>query len=633
MFELIVFVAVLTNILILNNIFDKLSKINKNVDLQKDILKDIKVNEYKFLEHNPTKNDLELLKQPLIQEVKIPSQAIRFETLDSSLKTKVKTPIVDSNQTIEEDTELINDPKINDSEPNIINKSISWILDGFLIKIGGILLLLSGSWFLSIGFNNLEADGRIIAGLSTGLFLIFLGFWQMNKRLILGQVLELLGSSIVLVAILSGRFGYELNWLSPIAAFGGCLGIVLINTFIGITKNSKPIAFLSLILGYLAPFFATGADYNFYSLMTYVLIFNVGMLNVSYYRKWNFLLLPNIIFSSIYLTSNGIFETNRIVVWIFAGLFMAVFYITTIFNQIKKPLLSKLDIFNSFFATFVGFAWVNLFVDGDWKTIVIALYAILTFLISLYLFIRKSPNEFIYLQIITAFVSLIYATILLFGNQYDFTLVAVSLELTGAQFLVSMLLNKKTSIQKIIGLIQLVPLFGSTLILIFGIVSWGNIFTALILTLCTILNTFIFFEKYSETKQLEFNVFANTFGLAGFLMTIRWIWLIFEKWFGVEHARGISNLFLPSDTENIKQATMAHGSALTILTLFAIFLISRFYKPFATEQKILGYSLISFILLRLVLVEITFMDLSFKIVTFAAIGLLLTLTAFIRKEN
>ena len=99
-------------------------------------------------------------------------------------------------------------------------------------------------------------------------------------------------------------------------------------------------------------------------------------------------------------------------------------------------------------------------------------------------------------------------------------------------------------------------------VLIFGIVSWGNIFTALILTLCAILNSFIFFEKYSETKQSEFNIFANTFGLAGFLMAVRWVWLIFEKGFGVEHARGITNLFLPNDIENAKQATLAHGSSL-----------------------------------------------------------------------
>ena len=639
MFEFIAFSAVIINLFILNNIFDKLKRIDRSVENQKEILNEMKIHEIKSLEHNPTANDLALRepKSDIISIENLPNE----NAPESQNKTmindgrevgKMFNPSLSLNLNATDQTETV---KMNNSEfePNILDSSINWIKDGFLIKIGGILLLLSGIWFLSIGFNNLDSNGRISSGLLSGIGLMAVGFWQMKKRIIFGQVLELLGSSIVLISLLSGRFNYNLDWMTPLIAFAGCVLVVIINTAISIFKNSRPIAFLSLVLGYLAPFFAFGSEYNFLSLMLYVLVFNIGMMTVSFYKKWNFLLLPNMLFSSLYLTSNGIGEINRTVLWVCAMIFIGVFYISTIFNQIKKPKLSGLDIFNSFFATLVGFGWVNLFVDGDWKTIIIALYAILTFVIAAILYRSKSHNEFIYLQLITAFVSLIYATFLLFGNQYDYTLVATSLELTGAQFLISSILNKKTSAQRIVGLLQLLPLFGSVIVLLLGIVSWGNIFTALILTLCAILNSIIFFDKFYETKEVDFGYFAKLFGFTSFLMAVRWIWVLFEKIFDIEQTRGISSLLVTPSLENIKQSTVAHGGSLTVFTILAIFLISRVIETQPKQQKFLGYSLIAFVLLRLILVEITMMDTTFKIITFAAIGILLTLKAFIRKEN
>ena len=630
MFEFIAFSAILINLFILNNIFDKLKKIDRTVEVQKNILDQIKISDTKALEHTPTNNSLALNQNQntvVAKETKVPEQTHQEKVNQSTTLIAEHT----FNAEIKDNT-LIDKTKKTD-ELNILDRTINWIREGFLIKVGGLLLLLSGIWFLSIGFNNLDSNGRVIAGLFAGAGLIAVGFWQMNQRLILGQVLELLGSSIVLTSILSGRFNYNLGWLTPLIAFAGCVLIVGINTIIGILKNSRPIAFLSLILGYLAPFFAFGSEFSFVGLMIYVLIFNISMLFVSYYKKWNFLLLPNILFSTIYLTSYGLGDKDRVAVWVFAIIFMAVFYVATIFNQIKKTKLSGLDIFNSLFATLVGFGWINIFVDGDWKTIVVALYAILTFVIATALYRSKSPNEFVYLQLITAFVSLIYATVLLFGTQYDYTLVAVSLELTGAQFLVSSILNKKVSMQRIVGLLQLLPLFGSVLVLLFGISSWGNIFTTLILTLCAILNSIIFFDKFDGTKEVDFSYFAKLFGLIGFLMAIRWIWILFEKIFDVEQTRGLANILVTSNNENIKQTTLAHGSTLTVLTICAIMMISRVIKIHPKEQKFLGYTLIAFVLLRLVLVEITLMDTTFKIITFAAIGILLTLTAFIRKED
>ncbi len=655
MFEFIALCAIIINLFILNNIFDKLKRIDRTVEKQKDILNEIKLNETKSLEYNPTNNSLALNKLKLETPLNDPHSVITKEepgVQSQSLNEKLKISNSQNSSQIENEevytptqnlNSTISNAQLNDkvlasstkeSQSNIIDKAINWIKDGFLIKIGGILLLLSGIWFLSIGFSSLDSNGRIASGLFAGFSLVIIGVWQMNKRLIFGQVLELLGSSIVLIAILSARFNYSLEWMTPLTAFAGCVFVVTINTLIAILKNSRPIGFLSLILGYLAPFFAVGTEYNFFALMLYVLVFNISMLLVSFYKKWNFLLLPNIIFSSIYLTGYGLTEKDRVAVWIYAVIFMTVFYITTIFNQIKKPKLSGLDIFNSFFATFVGFGWINLFVDGDWKTIVVALYAIFTFVVAAILYRSKSPNEFVYMQLTTAFVSLIYATFLLFGNQYDYTLVAVSLELTGSQFLISSILNKKSPTQRIIGLFQILPLFSSILVLLFGIANWGNILTGLILVLCAVLNSIIFFGKFNESKEVDLGIFAKVFGIVAFFMAIRWVWVLFEQIFEVDSTRSpITNQLVSQNVENIKQTTLAHGGALTVMTICAILLISRVIKVRSEEQKFLGYSLIGFVLLRLVLVEITMMDTTLKIITFAAIGILLTLTAFIRKEN
>ena len=122
MFEFIAFSAILINLFILNNIFDKLKKIDRTVEVQKNILDQIKISDTKALEHTPTNNSLALNQNQntvVAKETKVPEQTHQEKVNQSTTLIAEHT----FNAEIKDNT-LIDKTKKTD-ELNILDRTIN----------------------------------------------------------------------------------------------------------------------------------------------------------------------------------------------------------------------------------------------------------------------------------------------------------------------------------------------------------------------------------------------------------------------------------------------------------------------------------------------------------------------------
>jgi len=86
-----------------------------------------------------------------------------------------------------------------------------WLKEDWLIKLGGLLLLIGFGWFVSYAFlhNWIGPSGRIAIGLFLGVLVLVLGDWRIKKYTHQGEIFLILGSTIVLLTIFAARELYD----------------------------------------------------------------------------------------------------------------------------------------------------------------------------------------------------------------------------------------------------------------------------------------------------------------------------------------------------------------------------------------------------------------------------------------
>ena len=527
-------------------------------------------------------------------------------------------------------------------KPSIFDDVYVWIKQDFLVKIGAVFIILALSWFVTIGFAGVGAMGRIVTGLIFGIIALVFGYWQMSKsqnsqthKIVLGQVVTLVGTSILLIDILSARFGY--NLIDPTTAFLSCVVVVIFNSIISTVYSAKPVAIVSLVLGYLAPLLVSDSNNNFVGLLGYILILNLSMLIITNSKGWRILQLVAMIGTSLYIFLDS-YQTSNVTIWILAGLFMAIFYFGTISAIIKTKTEQIFDIFNSVLATTFGFAIVNYIVIGDWRAVVMVIYAVLVFVVavSVYNFNKSIGQKFVFIQLVSSLLALILATMTQIGYNSIFSLVGIMLELTACQFLVNRLFGTTFKNSRILTY----PLAIMTLLAGFWSFSNSNYFTQIIwqdivamaiFFILAAINTRIAFNDFDRSKKADYQWLGWVFGGFGISIFLRWVWVICEAIFG--KITTISNYNNYNYNNTFADYNIAHGVSLTIYILLGIIFLSTILPLRKTLQIKFGYSLITLAIIRLLTTEIWLMDNLARVVTFFIIGILLVLTTFINKKN
>ncbi|MFT3979083.1 MAG: DUF2339 domain-containing protein [Ferruginibacter sp.] len=156
-----------------------------------------------------------------------------------------------------------------------------------LIHFVGIVVLFIG---LSIGvkyaidINLISPAMRIILAYAAGLALLILSFRLRNKYELFSLIL-FSGAMATFYFTTYGAFEFY-ALLGRIPAFAIMLALTIFTVYTAITYNRSVIAVLGLVGAYAIPFFVRGNESNIGTLLSYILLINLGVLFISFKKYW-----------------------------------------------------------------------------------------------------------------------------------------------------------------------------------------------------------------------------------------------------------------------------------------------------------------------------------------------------------
>ncbi len=220
-----------------------------------------------------------------------------------------------------------------------------------LINKIGIVILILGLGFLvkyAIDKNWINEVGRVAIGILSAGALIGLAHklrkdYKSFSSVLIGGGLALLYFTISLAFHTEGYPLYQQQATSFIIL----VVITIFAVFLAITYNRVEIAVLAIIGGFASPILLSNGSGNYIILFSYTMLLNVGMLVLSYFKKWRLVnivaFILTVILFSLWLTSE-LFEENYTTfngAILFATGFYIIFFLMNIIYNVKYNLKFK----------------------------------------------------------------------------------------------------------------------------------------------------------------------------------------------------------------------------------------------------------------------------------------------------
>jgi uncharacterized membrane protein len=305
-----------------------------------------------------------------------------------------------------------------------------FIGENLLSKIGIVIFVIGMGFLVKLGIdNNYITEGmRVILGVLIGGALIGLAHRLRKSFMAFSSVLIGGGLSVLYFTIAIAFHEYQI--LPQAAAFIIMVLITAFGVLLSISYNKKELAILALIGGFGTPFFLSTGEGNVPILFTYILILNIGMLTLVYFKKWN--IINYLSFGFTLLLYVGVFTTKymdtpdelRWVMFSFLTAIYLIFYgMALIFNIRKHQQFKYAEIGQIFTNTAIyfgfGLSLISDYENGLFNGLFTAFIALINFAFGFILYKRDSIDKniiYLIIGLVLTFVSLI-APIQLEGNH------------------------------------------------------------------------------------------------------------------------------------------------------------------------------------------------------------------------
>lgn len=304
-----------------------------------------------------------------------------------------------------------------------------FIGENLLSKIGIVIFVIGMGFLVKLGIDNdvISESMRVAIGLLIGGAMIGLAHYLRTTFAKFSSIL--IGGALAVLYFTIALAFHEYALIPQMAAF---IMMVLITSFgvlLSIAYDRKELAVLAIIGGFGTPFFVSTGSGNYIALLSYILILDIGMLALVYYKKWNEINylaygFTYVLVMSVFLTKfieNE--EATRLPLFLFlTGFYLIFFLMTIIYNvrnahKFKVPEIGML-LTNSGLYFGIGLGIIQGYQDGLYSGLFTALVAIFNFGFAFTLYKRKDIDKnllFLLIGLVLTFVSLI-APIQLEGN-------------------------------------------------------------------------------------------------------------------------------------------------------------------------------------------------------------------------
>ncbi|MBI4944898.1 MAG: DUF2339 domain-containing protein [Bacteroidetes bacterium] len=449
-----------------------------------------------------------------------------------------------------------------------------FIGENLINKIGIAILVLGIGFFVKYAIDKdwINEYGRTAIGILCGG--ILLGFAHFLRLRFKAFSSVLVGGGISVLYFTIGIAFHEYHLFNQTTAFAIMVIITAFAVMLSLAYDRIELAVLSIIGGFSTPFMVSTGEGNYIILFSYMMILNVGMLALAYFKKWNIVNILSYVFTVLIYGGWLINQLNSSEnppyngALLFASLFYLVFFCMNMAHNIKESrtfgmLDFSLLISNTFLHYAAGMAILHHVSEGYFQGMFTAGLAVFNFLFAFVLYKnQKIDKNLVYLLIglVLSFVSLT-GPIQLEGNHITL--------FWAAETVLLLWLSQKSGIKlmKIASCIVMLLMFFSLLM------DWEQVY-------------FRIQQTIADKTFISMTILANKGFIAGFVSVLSLFFSI--QLLKKEKEEEIFKDFKTKIYKNILSISMA-------VLLYVTFLLELNYQLFAridstsASQIILGF--------------------------------------------
>lgn len=216
-----------------------------------------------------------------------------------------------------------------------------FIGENLINKIGIFILVLGISYFVKYAIDKdwINEPARVGIGILAGSLVMGVAHRLRKKYAPFSSVL--VAGAIAIFYFTIGIAFHDYHLFSQTVAFAIMVAITAFSALVSLSYNRMELAILSLIGGFAVPFMVSTGSGNYAVLFTYILILDVGILALAYYRKWlavNLLAFAfTVILFAAWLHAELLLEKPHFAGALgFAFAFYAIFMLISIVNNIRN---------------------------------------------------------------------------------------------------------------------------------------------------------------------------------------------------------------------------------------------------------------------------------------------------------
>jgi len=174
-----------------------------------------------------------------------------------------------------------------------------FIGENLINKIGILILVLGISYFVKYAIDKdwINEPARVGIGMLSGALIMGIAHKLRKKYAAFSSVFVAGAISVFYFTIAIAFHSYHL--FEQTTAFVIMVLITIFSCFISLSYDRKELAVLSLIGGFAVPFMVSTGAGNYLTLFTYILILNIGILALAYYKKWGIINILSYVFTII----------------------------------------------------------------------------------------------------------------------------------------------------------------------------------------------------------------------------------------------------------------------------------------------------------------------------------------------
>lgn len=304
-----------------------------------------------------------------------------------------------------------------------------FIGENLLSKIGIVIFVIGMGFLVKLGIDsNVITEGmRVAIGVFIGGAMVGLAHYLRKTFSKFSSILVGGALSVLYFTIALAFHDYQI--IPQAAAFVIMIFITVFGVLLSLAYDRKELAILAMLGGFGTPFFISTGSGNFSVLLTYILILDIGMLALVYFKKWN--IINYLAYGFTYLLFFGVFSSKfigneaetRLPLFLFLTAYYLIFFLMNIIYNVKNGRKFKFAeigmlLSNSSIYFGLGLALTHGYKGGLYSGLFVALIAIFNFVFTFNLYKRKGIDKnllFLLIGLVLTFISLI-APIQLKGN-------------------------------------------------------------------------------------------------------------------------------------------------------------------------------------------------------------------------